>query len=214
MPRRRRSPYGAEVAARGCGPAEEPEITMTVQGEQTSSSGEDLRGPRGTVLLVDDDEDCLLEMGRGLLGSGHRVLLARTAADGLDLVAQEPVDVVVAAVELPGMGGLQFLDRVRERRPQAVRVVVAGHPDVASAMAAINVEEAFRYLPKPVTSDDLRATLRLAMARREASGGRVVPFPRSLRSHLTEEERLALHAASQERWEEPLAPLLGARGGP
>ena len=171
------------------------------------------RAPRGAVLLVDDEEACLVELGRALAAAGHRVLLARSAAAALDLLERAPVDAVVAAVELKGDGGLRLLDRVRARWPEVVRIALAGRPDVASAVSAINVEEVFRYLAKPVSPEALCAALRCARARREAEGARVVAHPRSTWSVLTEEERRALQAAIQGRWTGPPARCRASHGG-
>lgn len=128
---------------------------------------------RGTVLLVDGDPASLAELSQDLLGSEYRVIRAADAASALDVLGRDPVDVIVVALELEGPGGLELLGRARARRPEAVRIVLTEHPDVASAITAINREEVFRYLCKPVGRDQLLATVHQALERRWA-----VPAPR------------------------------------
>lgn len=121
----------------------------------------------GLVLLVDDDPDLLEGMERGLRG-GFKVLTALGPDAGLQVLRHEAIDVVVSDLRMPGMGGLEFLQRARALRPEAVRIVLTGHPSADSAIAAINDDEVFRYLTKPVSPDHLLAALHLAMASRHA----------------------------------------------
>ncbi len=116
----------------------------------------------GTVLLVDDDADLLEAMARGLRHASYRVLTAPGGAEALALLASEPVDIIVSDLDMPGMGGLELLDRSRDLRPHAVRIVLTGHATAQSAMEAINQDEVYRYLAKPQTRDQLDATLAVA----------------------------------------------------
>ena len=121
---------------------------------------------RGTVLLVDGDPTSLAVLSRQLLGSAYRVIRAASARGALDVLGRWPVDVTIAALELEDPSGLELLGQARARRPEAIRIALTGHPDVATAISAINLEEVFRYLTKPVSRDQLLATVQLALERR------------------------------------------------
>ena len=121
----------------------------------------------GLVLLVDDDPDLLEGMERGLRG-GFKVLTALGPDAGLQVLRHEAIDVVVCDLLMPVMDGLEVLDQVHERRPEAIRILMTGQPSAESAIDAINHGEVFRYLTKPVSPDHLLAALHLAMASRHA----------------------------------------------
>jgi CheY-like chemotaxis protein len=121
---------------------------------------------RGTVLLVDADSKRLAALSRSLLGSDYRVIRAAGAAEAIQVLGQGPVDVIIAELEMEDVGGLELLGLARARQPEAIRIALTSHPDVGSAVAAINGEEVFRYLTRPVTRDQLLATVHLALERR------------------------------------------------
>jgi DNA-binding NtrC family response regulator len=122
----------------------------------------------GTVLLVDDDVDLVESMARGLRHANYRVLVAHGGPEALETLAAEAVDVLVTDLEMPGMDGLELLDRSRDLRPDAVRIVLTGHASAQSAMEAINHDEVHRYLAKPLSRDQLDATLAVAFERLQA----------------------------------------------
>lgn len=82
------------------------------------------------ILLVDEDGDLLQRLRRAFWTS-HRaweVLLAPTGAEALLALARDPVDIVIAHLQLPDMAGAQLLHQVRDLQPEAVRIATADHP--------------------------------------------------------------------------------------
>lgn len=119
-----------------------------------------------TVLCVDDEPNILAALRRVLRMDGLRVLTAGGAAQALELLAAEPVDLVLSDMRMPGIDGAQLLEQVHARWPSTVRVLLTGQADLTSAMAAINRGRIFRYLTKPWNDDELRATLAQGLAMR------------------------------------------------
>ena len=76
-----------------------------------------------TLLLVDDESGVLSALRRLFRGQGYTVLLASSGAEGLQILAQQPVDLVLSDMRMPEMDGAQFLAEVRQRHPQAVRLL-------------------------------------------------------------------------------------------
>jgi response regulator RpfG family c-di-GMP phosphodiesterase len=122
--------------------------------------------PAGAVLCVDDEPHILSALRRLFRTQGYEVLTATSAADGLALMAQQPVDVVISDMRMPGMDGVQFLERARAMRPEALRLLLTGHADVDQVMGAVNRGEIYRYITKPWDDSDIVLVLRHAFERR------------------------------------------------
>src|SRR5690606_6021191 len=102
-----------------------------------------------TVLLVDDEENILMALRRLLRRSGYRCFFATSGADGLKILEQENVDLIVSDMRMPGMDGAQFLTQVRERWPRTVRRLLTGYADISSTIEALNKGGIYRYISKP-----------------------------------------------------------------
>ncbi|MDP4302402.1 HD domain-containing phosphohydrolase [Leptothrix discophora] len=109
----------------------------------------DGRGAGTTVLCVDDEANILASLKRVLRGAGHQVLSAPGGAEALEILSRRPVDVVISDMRMPGMDGAQLLEAVRARWPQVVRILLTGHADMASTVAAINRGQILRFVHKP-----------------------------------------------------------------
>src|ERR1043165_193634 len=90
------------------------------------------------VLFVDDEPSILSALRRLVRPQGYRVLLASGGAAGLEILAQEPVDVVVSDMRMPEMDGAMFLEQVRERWPSVGRILLTGYADIQATVAAVN----------------------------------------------------------------------------
>lgn len=89
--------------------------------------------PRGTVLIVEDDEDARESVADVLRDEGFEVLTAGDGIEALELLAREPPPTaVVLDLSLPRMGGLELLERVREREALAQLhvCVLSGQPEL------------------------------------------------------------------------------------
>ncbi len=123
-------------------------------------------GQTWTVLCVDDEPHILSSLKRTLRGAGYRVLTAASGELALDKLTQmldgdaaEPVDVLVSDMRMPGIDGAQLLEEVHARWPALVRVLLTGHSNTDSAVAAINRGRILRYLRKPWDDAELLSTV-------------------------------------------------------
>jgi DNA-binding NtrC family response regulator len=117
-----------------------------------------------TVLIVDDDPHILRAIHRVLRREPCRVLTAGSAARGLACLAKEDVQIVISDKNMPRTDGLVFLMQVKSEFPRVLTIMLTGNADLGSAMEAINVAGVFKYLLKPWDDDDLRFTVREALA--------------------------------------------------
>jgi len=118
----------------------------------------------GTVLIVDDEKNIRRALRMVLEGTGATVEEADSAEHGLAYLEQNEVDLVVLDVKLPGMSGIDALERIRAR-PATARLpvlMVSGHASVSEAMSAIQ-KGATDFLEKPVDRDLVVSRVRNAM---------------------------------------------------
>lgn len=120
--------------------------------------------PAWTLLAVDDEPNILAALRRLFRATGWRILTAGHAEEALSLLANEPVDAVLSDMRMPGMDGVQFLERVGQGWPSTARLLLTGQADLGSTIAAINRGRLHRYITKPWNDDELVLTLRQVAA--------------------------------------------------
>lgn len=112
-----------------------------------------------TLLLVDDEEDIGAALTRLLRRDGYRILRAKSGKEGLALLAQNEVGVIVSDQRMPEMTGVEFLTQVRELYPHTVRIVLSGYADLDSVKDAINHGAVYKFLTKPWDNEMLCANV-------------------------------------------------------
>lgn len=120
-----------------------------------------------SVLFVDDEHPVLWALERVFRESGLRVLTADSAEKALELIGHEEIAVVVSDNMMPGMNGIDLLTRVRTLSPDTTRIMLTAHADLPTAIDAINRSEAFRFVTKPWSNDELLAVVDKAVERYE-----------------------------------------------
>jgi response regulator RpfG family c-di-GMP phosphodiesterase len=116
--------------------------------------------PVWTVLAVDDEPNILAALRRMFRTTGWRILTAGHAEEALAVLARETVNAVLSDMHMPGMDGVQFLERVSQGWPRIARLLLTGQADLGSTIAAINRGRLHRYITKPWNDDELVLTLR------------------------------------------------------
>jgi HD-like signal output (HDOD) protein len=109
----------------------------------------------GKVLFVDDEENVLKSIMRGFLHAGFQVFTATGGLDGLKVLENEDIDIVVTDYRMPGMDGFQFLNIVRERFPKVNRVILSGFIEKSAAVESLTRGIASTYILKPWMNDEV-----------------------------------------------------------
>src|SRR5271169_3873816 len=122
-----------------------------------------MKGKFKHSLLVVDDEADLVHSVQDLLRFDYRVLGATRATDGLKIMEQEPIHIVMSDQRMPEMNGVEFLKRLRERYPDTVRLLFTAYADIKAVIDAINQGNVYRYISKPWEPQELQAVLRQAV---------------------------------------------------
>jgi len=120
-------------------------------------------------LLIVDDEDSIRNVLRQLFDyEGHDVAVAASGEEALELAQADPPDVAFLDVKMPGMDGLEVLDRFRVLAPETQVVMISGHGTIDTAVEATR-RGAYDFLEKPLDTDRLLVTLRNALQLRGLS---------------------------------------------
>ena len=114
------------------------------------------------ILIVDDEESIGGALEQVFEYEGHKVRVARNGPDGLAMVEEASPDVTFLDGKMPGMDGLEVLERIRSGDPQALVIMISGHGTIDTAVEATR-KGAYDFLEKPLDTDRLLVTLRNAL---------------------------------------------------
>src|SRR5437899_5446373 len=110
-------------------------------------------------LMIVDDERAIREVCRDVAQTlGFHTSIADSAEHAYRVLESNAIDVVLLDLRLPGAGGLEALNQIKSRRPDAIIVVVNGYGTVQSAVQAMK-NGAYDYVTKPFSMEELRLLL-------------------------------------------------------
>ena len=116
------------------------------------------------VLFVDDEEEILSSLKRGLIDEPYETLFANNGNEALEILAQGAVHVIVTDMLMPEMSGMELLRVVKEKYPHIVRMALSGYAQVTTLLTAINEGEIFRFITKPwKLEEEFKPTVREAV---------------------------------------------------
>ena len=118
------------------------------------------------ILIVDDELGMREGCRRSLERYGYDVHTAENSSEGLRMLREEPYDLVLVDIIMPGMSGLELLDRIRQQDPKITCLVITGYAAVNLATQAMELG-AHDVLAKPFTSDELLALVQDGLEERK-----------------------------------------------
>ena len=114
---------------------------------------------QGKVLFVDDEENILVSLRRLMRKQPLQCFFASSAEEGLRVLEEEKIDVIISDMRMPNMNGAEFLTKCKERWPKTMRVLLTGHADIGATITALNRGGIYRYLSKPWDDQELLETI-------------------------------------------------------
>ena len=116
----------------------------------------------GTICIVDDEPAILNTLSSILEDEGYRVTIAKTGREALNVIQQEPPDLVLLDIWLPELDGLEVLMHIREQFPKMPVILMSGHGSAETAVKAIKLG-AYDYLEKPLDFERVPILIRNAL---------------------------------------------------
>jgi two-component system, NtrC family, nitrogen regulation response regulator NtrX len=114
------------------------------------------------ILVIDDEAEIRRSVRMILEYEGYEVLEAASGPEGLAIVERETPDLVFLDIKMPGLDGLEALQRIRQTNESLPVVIISGHGTVSTAVEATKLG-AFDFIEKPLASERVLVTIRNAL---------------------------------------------------
>ena len=115
-----------------------------------------------TILVVDDEPNYLIVISELLKEENYEVLTAPSGEDGLKVVEETDLDLVLTDMRMPGMGGLEFLKATKKHNKDLPVIMITAFGEVEKAVVAMKAG-AYNYLSKPFNNEELLMNIRKAI---------------------------------------------------
>ncbi len=113
------------------------------------------------ILLIDDEEANVRVLSMSLRSDGHAVVSALSGEEGLEVFLREAPELVLTDIKMPGMNGIEVLQKIKERNPEAEVIIITGHGDIDNAIEALKFG-ASDFINKPIRGDVLTVAIQRA----------------------------------------------------
>ena len=114
-----------------------------------------------TILYVDDEENNLFSF-KAAFRLKYQIYTAISGDDAFKLLSEKPVHIIITDQRMPGMTGVEFLEKVIPQFPDPIRLLLTGYADMAAVVDAVNKGKIFHYLSKPWNEEELDMTIERA----------------------------------------------------
>jgi response regulator RpfG family c-di-GMP phosphodiesterase len=114
-----------------------------------------------TILYVDDEENNLFSF-KAAFRIKYQVLTAISGDKALEILATKQVHLIITDQRMPEMTGVEFLEKVIEKYPDPIRILLTGYADMGAVVDAVNKGKIFHYITKPWNEEELDLTINRA----------------------------------------------------
>lgn len=135
-------------------------------GRAVAATAGSVKMKKTKVLFIDDEPIVLRSCRRIFAAADYEIDDAPSGEEGLVKAMAAEYDIVVTDLKMPGIGGMEVLEKLRADRPDTTVIVFTGYANVETARAALKAG-AFDYIPKPFTPDEIRSVLKNAVEARK-----------------------------------------------
>lgn len=114
-----------------------------------------------TILYVDDEENNLISF-KANFRIKYNVLIAISGDEAMRIMENKHIDIIITDQRMPNMTGVEFLEKVLEKYPDPMRILLTGYADMNAVVDAVNKGKIFHYLSKPWNEEELDMTIKRA----------------------------------------------------
>lgn len=111
------------------------------------------------VLFVDDESNILSTIKRQFRNIEYKLLFANSGKEGLEVLKNEEVSVIISDMKMPEMDGARFLEQAKDIQPECVKIVLSGHAEIDTVLDSINRGNIWRFVTKPWDKDELKIAI-------------------------------------------------------
>lgn len=139
-------------------------ITQSSQASDSAQVNSDAQDNSSiSILLVDDEQNILSSLRRLFRPVGYKIHMANSGQEGLDILQEHKIDLIISDMRMPEMDGAEFLAKVANQWPDTVRILLTGYADMESTISAINEGKIYKYISKPWEDNDIIINVRQAL---------------------------------------------------
>lgn len=158
------------------------------------------------LLIVDDEIEVTKSLARQFRRK-YKIHTAHNVDEAIEVMENENIQVVISDQRMPGLTGVDFFHKIKDRYPDALKLILTGYSDIEAVIGAINEGQVFRYITKPWNPTELEATIKEAFEKYE-----LITKNRKLMRNLYDanqnlEEKVKLRTSELEQSNEKLKQL-------
>lgn len=125
------------------------------------------------ILIVDDEKAILDSLYRFFKRRKWNALKANSGQEGIDILKDESIDIIVSDMRMPEMDGATFLTKAKEISPTSIRILLTGYADMEAVIHAVNEAKIYNYLNKPWDDQILESVIHSAIDFKEKEDERL-----------------------------------------
>ncbi len=110
------------------------------------------------ILYVDDEENNLISF-KATFRLKYNIMIAVSADAAMKILETKPVEIIITDQRMPNMTGIEFLEKVIEKYPDPIRILLTGYADMNAVIDAVNKGKIYHYLSKPWSEQELEETI-------------------------------------------------------
>ena len=114
------------------------------------------------ILIIEDERELLCDLAKGLSWKGYAVDQAETGTEGYQMAMDETYDLIILDLNLPGMDGLEILEKLKEDKPQTKVLILSANHHLETKLSGFELG-ASDYLTKPFHFEELEARMRVLL---------------------------------------------------
>jgi response regulator RpfG family c-di-GMP phosphodiesterase len=115
-----------------------------------------------TILYVDDEENNLTSF-KATFRLRYNVITALSGEEALKMLENRHVELIITDQRMPNMTGIEFLEKVLDKFPEPMRLLLTGYADMTAVIDSVNKGKIFHYLTKPWNEEEVEKTLKRAI---------------------------------------------------